>query len=379
MAIDLENHVMKRLAALLAAAAAFVLPIRGFGSEPELPAAEFRCLAVGIDWFVNEENTAPCSANNAETMAGLFGDCLPEGTKVTRRVNGPAGLAEMENLILETFSDAGEEDTSILYLSTHGVVWEEEGMEKTAWILSDGEREQALEPESLRTMMDQIPGKKVLILDCCHAGAAAETFVGPEWRLIAGCGVEEDCYFWAAGEVTGTGYFTAALENALRASAREQIDPDGDGKVSLKELAGRIREIYGVSTPVFLPEGDEEALFLLPEVQMQERLLDLRFDPETEEGALQFHFRTETAVKLEYRLVPMGENGWDFTRAAKIPDRERSGQKRGVVSPGEKDRSVRVSRERLGDGGKALLQIVSWRGLHGQIPVPEATYIIRSR
>jgi len=334
---------------------------------------------VGMDRFVNEENTAPCSANNAESIAGLFGDCLPEGTKVTRRVNGPAGLAEMENLILETFSDAGEEDTSILYLSTHGVVWEEEGMEKTAWILSDGEREQALEPESLRTMMDQIPGKKVLILDCCHAGAAAETFVGSEWRVIAGCGAEEDCYFWAAGEVTGTGYFTAALENALRASAREQIDPDGDGKVSLKELAGRIREIYGVSTPVFLPEGDEEALFLLPEVQMQERLLDLRFDPETEEGALQFHFRTETAVKLEYRLVPMGENGWDFTRAAKIPDRERSGQKRGVVSPGEKDRSVRVSRERLGDGGKALLQIVSWRGLHGQIPVPEATYIIRSR
>ena len=127
-----------------------------------------------------------------------------------------------------------------------------------------------------------------------------------------------------------------------------------------------------------LPEEDEETLFLLPEAHTQERLLDLRFDPETEEGTLQFHFRTETQVKLEYRLVPMGENGWDFSRMAKLPDRERSGQKRGVVSPGEKDRSIRVSRERLGEDGKALLQIVSWRGLHGQIPVPEATYIIRS-
>lgn len=369
---------MKRLVALLTAAAAFLLPHRILHAEPEPPAAEFRCLAVGMDRFVNEENTAPCSANNAETMAGLFGDCLPEGTKIIRRVNGPAGRAEMESLILEAFGDAGQEDTSILYLSTHGVIWEEEGTEKTAWILSDGEHEEALEPETLRMMMDRIQGKKVLILDCCHAGAAAELFAGPDWRLLAGCGIDEDCYFWAAGEVTGTGYFTSALENALRASAPEQIDPDGNGEVSLKELAGRIREIYGVSTAVMLPEEDEETLFLLPEAQTQERLLDLRFDPETEEGTLQFHFRTETQVKLEYRLVPMGENGWDFSRMAKIPDRERSGQKRGVMSPGEKDRSIRVSRERLGEDGKALLQIVSWRGLHGQIPVPEATYIIRS-
>ena len=369
---------MKRLVALLTAAAAFLLPHRILHAEPEPPAAEFRCLAVGMDRFVNEENTAPCSANNAETMAGLFGDCLPEGTKIIRRVNGPAGRAEMESLILEAFGDAGQEDTSILYLSTHGVIWEEEGTEKTAWILSDGEHEEALEPETLRMMMDRIQGKKVLILDCCHAGAAAELFAGPDWRLLAGCGIDEDCYFWAAGEVTGTGYFTSALENALRASAPEQIDPDGNGEVSLKELAGRIREIYGVSTVVMLPEEDEETLFLLPEAQTQERLLDLRFDPETEEGTLQFHFRTETQVKLEYRLVPMGENGWDFSRVAKIPDRERSGQKRGVVSPGEKDRSIRVSRERLGEDGKALLQIVSWRGLYGQIPVPEATYIIRS-
>ena len=87
---------MKRLVALLTAAAAFLLPHRISHAEPEPPAAEFRCLAVGMDRFVNEENTAPCSANNAETMAGLFGDCLPEGTKIIRRVNGPAGRAEME-------------------------------------------------------------------------------------------------------------------------------------------------------------------------------------------------------------------------------------------------------------------------------------------
>ena len=366
------------IAALLAALTAFpFFTVPPVTTAP--PAAECRCLAVGIDRFVNEENTAPCSANNTEGIAALFGDCLPEGTKVTRRVNGPGSAEEMERLILDTFRGAGEEDTSYLYLSTHGVTWDEEGTEKAALILSDGEREEALEPRDLREMMDRIPGKKVLILDCCHAGAVAESFTGPEWRVLAGCRAEEDCYFWAAGEETGTGYFTSALENAMRAAGPEQIDPDGNGEVSLRELSGRIREIYGISNAVFLPEDDDMYLFSLPGKQDPERILDLQFDPVTEtegQATLQFRFRTETAVRIEYRLVPRGENGWDFTRAAKLPDRERSGQKRGVLSPGEKERTIRVSRERLGEGGQALLQIVSFRGLYGQVPVPEATKMI---
>ena len=329
------------IAALLAALTAFPF----FAISPAAtasPATEYRCLAVGIDRFVDEENTAPCSANNTEGIAALFGDCLPVGTKVTRRVNGPGSAEEMERLILDTFRGAGEEDTSYLYLSTHGVTWEEEGTEKAALILSDGEREEALEPRDLREMMDR-------------------------------------SYFWAAGEETGTGYFTSALENALRAAGPEQIDPDGNGEVSLRELAGRIREIYGISNAVFLPEDDDMYLFSLPGRQDPERILGLQFDPVTEaegQATLQFRFRTETAVRIEYRLVPRGADGWDFSRAAKLPDRERSGQKRGVLSPGEKERTIRVSRERLGEGGQALLQIVSFRGLYGQVPVPEATKMI---
>ena len=72
----------------------------------------------------------------------------------------------------------------------------------------------------------------------------------------------------------------------------------------------------------------------------------------------------------------MGPDGWAFEQAARLPDRERSGQRRGVLSPGEKDRTIRVSPEKLGEKGRALLQIVSFRGLYGQVPVPEATWIV---
>ena len=62
----------------------------------------------------------------------------------------------------------------------------------------------------------------------------------------------------------------------------------------------------------------------------------------------------------------------------KMPDRARSGQKRGVLSAGEKDRTIKLSRDRLGESEQVLLQIVSYRGLYRQVPVPEATRIIKT-
>ena len=369
------------LAALCAVLMSFLLPSP---APPAFTGGTVRCLAVGMDLFVSRETTEPCSANNAEIMAALFAAYLPEGTRVTRRVNGPGSAAEMSQLILDAFAGAGREDTSFLYLSTHGEMWEtEDGNSLAALILSDGTGEEAISAEALRTMMDRIPGEKVLILDCCHAGAAAKAFGGPDWTVIAGCGAEEECYFQSAGKDTGTGYFTTALENALRASDLRQIDPDGDGSVSMKELAARIREIYGVAAPEFIPEGDERTLFRIPENRKApERLLGIEFDSQTEEDGqitLSFRFRTETAVKLEYRLVPAGENGWDFDSTERLPDCERTGSTRGLLSPGEKTRSIRISRERLGDTGTALLQVISLRGLRWQVPVPEATVMIGGR
>ena len=57
---------------------------------------------------------------------------------------------------------------------------------------------------------------------------------------------------------------------------------------------------------------------------------------------------------------------------------EAIGQKRGMLTPGEYDRTIKMSRDRLGEGKQVLLQIVSFRGLYGQVPVPEATKVIRT-
>ena len=77
----------KGRAALLAAACLLLTACgRGPGPEQKTETAPgtARCLVMGTDRFVTEQNTAPCSANNAETMAALLSACLPEGTRITR-------------------------------------------------------------------------------------------------------------------------------------------------------------------------------------------------------------------------------------------------------------------------------------------------------
>ena len=339
-----------------------------------------RCLVLGYDAFVTLPSTAPCSANNAEIMTALFWDFVPSAETVVRRVNEPATADALEKLIHETFSASRGNDTCYLYLSTHGVTWEENGEKRMALMLSDGQTEEALSPERLKDILSAVPGRKVLILDACHSGALADALAGESCTVLASCGAGELSYFWYAfgAEGAGTGYFTSALESALRASAPAQIDPDGNGGITPAELKRRLADLYGASEARV--DGSAGPVFLLPENRRAgERIRALAFDLLLREGdvlTLPFHFSVPEETRLEYRIIPKRNGAWDFDAFASMPDRERTGTVRGLLSPGEKDRQIRVSAENLGPEGEALLQVISLRGLHGQVPVLEGTRVI---
>ena len=347
-----------------------------------------RCLVVGFDRFVTMPSTGHASENNTETMVNLLEAFLPGEKQITQHVGGPGSAEDFENLIRETFSGAREEDTALLYLSTHGVSREDApgGM---ALLLSNGEQEEGLTPDRLREMLDKIPGRKVLMVDACRSGAligrgkerGTDFFENDAYRALVSAGAEEDSWFWSAeeDEYTGTGYFTEALDSALRASDPEQIDPNGDGEVSLRELTARLREIHGASTVYCRPDDDNEPLFILPaDRSAGGRLQGLRFGPVVKDGdslMLTIRFRTEEQIRLTYQLVPSRNGRWDFEHAVKIPDRERTGLIRGLVSPGEKERTIRLSPESLGEDGRALMQIISLRGDERK-PAAEAGKVI---
>jgi len=357
-------------------------------TEPSPGWGVTRCLVVGCDRFVSMPSTGHASENNTLTMAALLEDFLPGEKQITLHVDGPGSVDAFEDLIREAFAGAREEDTALLYISTHGVRRENApgGM---ALLLSNGEQQEGLTPDRLREMMDKVPGRKILMADACRSGAligrgkekGKDYFDDGEYRALVSAGSDEDSWFWSAeeDEYTGTGYFTEALDSALRASDPWQIDPDGDGTVSLKELTARLREIHGASTIYCRPEEDEEPLFILPaERNAGGKLRGLQFNPVVRDGdslVMTFRFRAEESVRLTYQLVPSRNGRWDFEHAVKTPDRERTDLIRGLVSPGEKERTIRLSAESLGADGKALMQIISQRG-EERTPAAEAGRVI---
>ena len=356
-----------------------------FGMKQRTADGVTRCLLIGCDRFVSMPGTEPASANNVDTMEALLADFLPEGTEISRQVNGPGNVEGFGHLVADTFLGAKQADTSLVYLSTHGVLYDRYEMKL---LLSDGETEEGLSPEVLRSTLEKIPGRKILILDACHSGAViGEGWDGPNPFEGSGClvlcssGAPEDSWFWntETDEYTGTGYFTAAMDRALRASDPEQIDPDGSGEVSLKELTERLRGIHGASTVCCFPEGSEEKLFRIPQNRKTgARLQGVSFGEAEKTGDAVFlpiRFRAGERVRIMYQLVP-GRNGkWDFEHAVSLPDREKAGLIRGLLSPGEKERKIRLTTGSLGEDGKALLQIISYTG-SSLIPSVEAGTVI---
>ena len=343
-----------------------------------------RCLLIGCDRFVSMPGTEPASANNVETMEALLGDFLPEETTIIRQVNGPGTVAGFEQLVADAFRKAKAEDTSLIYVSTHGVLRDE----KMALLLSDGTEEEKLYPGALRETLEKIPGRKVLILDACHSGAmigkgwdGANPFEGSDCRVLVSSGALEDSWFWntETDEYTGTGYFTAAMDRALRASDIDQIDPDGSGEVSLKELTARLRGIHGASTVYCFPEESGEALFRIPQDRKTgSHLQGVAFGEPARDGdavILPIRYRAGESVRVMYQLVP-GRNGrWDFEHAVRLPDREKTGLIRGLVSPGEKERKIRLTPQSLGEDGRALMQIICYMG-DTLVPSTEAGTVI---
>ena len=346
-----------------------------------------RCLLIGCDRFVSMPDTEPAGANNVETMGTLLTDFLPGEVKIQRYVNGPGTVDGFERLVRNTFRDANDADTALIYLSTHGLLTEDSGEARVEFLLSDGESEEHLEPEKLKEILDNIPGEKMLILDACYSGGvigcggnSKNWFEDGTCKVLTSSGALEHSWFWSTTEdiYRGTGYFTSAMDCALRASDLDQIDPNGDGKVSLGELTTRLRDIHGASTVYCWPENSDLSLFRLPEDRKPtNRIRAICFDPlepDEETALLTLHFRTEENIRVEYQGVRSYNGEWNFENVIIRPDKEKTSLIR-MLKPGEKQRSLRFQKPHFGKDGRMLLQVISMKP-DGSSPEVEAGIVL---
>lgn len=380
---------MKIRRLLVLVLALLCLPLSAFAQDAEPVAADGagrvnRALLVGCDRFLSQPETTPSSQNNVEKMARtLSGGTMALDVLMTRP-DGVGSLGELAGLVLDAFDAADEDDVSIFYISTHGLWQEDMGSSGVTLLLSDGEREVGVTAIQLRTMFDQIPGKKLLILDACHAGAMIgkgvnaplmNVFSGPDYVVICSSGGAEKSWFWS-GEIdgerlAGAGYFSGALVRALSVEGGFCADDNRDGVITLTELKRCLLDSHGASVVRTYPEESEFPVMTYDVSRYTGRSRDalvegVSFESDVllpQEPTVNFTFNVVSSVQVAYQIVYHRQGRWDFDSAQLIYDNNGAfgawalpGR---TLSPGMKQRSITIDRAKAEDSGYVLLQLLT--------------------
>ena len=354
------------------------------GTEQSGSGTAYRALLVGCDQFLSQPSTAPSAFNNVNRMAEALAESSMAFETLLARPEGLSSTGDLAAMILDAFSAADEDDVSYFYLSTHGV-WEE-GMTaaQLTLLLSDGSRESAVSAYMLRTMFDQIMGKKVLIIDACHAGAMLgkgvntlldNVFAGEDYTVICSSGGAEESWFWSGdidGErLAGAGYFSGALVRAISPEGGFGADDNRDGEITLTELKRYLADHHGASTVRTYPENSDEAIFCYDANRYtgtsREALIEgVSFESDVllaDDPTVYFSFNVVSRVQVAYQLVYHRGGRWDFDNAQIIYDNDgdfsayaKAGR---TLSLGMKERAITISREDADSSGYVLLQLLT--------------------
>lgn len=364
---------MKTVLGLIAVLAALLSPA-SFSDIPKQP-PRMRALLISCDSFVTQEDTWPAAENSVYQMADmLMAD--HRGYELIRPVCGRiASAEELENAIRSVFRQATEEDTSLLYFSTHGTLLEREGEITAGLYFSDGERECVVEAPALEAMLARIPGRIVLIFDACNSGgmigkgmAEKESrvcFSGPKFRVLCSAGGREASWYWQGKgeEATGTSYFVQALTAGLGPEGGYAADVNRDGQITLGEASRYLNENCAVSTPRAYPEQDDAFVLFSYDadalVTPFRAVTDLTFDDTlltAGECEVRFSFTVQRQAELYYQIVYYRNGAWQFDQIQQFLDGE---QADGTVLPGRKTRSLLLRTEAGDESGYAMIQLIT--------------------
>ena len=243
------------------------------------PLPVYRALVLGEQNY-ETGRTRLGGLNTAEGVAETLRQQSVFGRRYDVHVQIDSTRESLLEAIDETFGGAREDDVSLFYINCHG------DYDDTAWIeLHDGTRVTAVQLEQL---LRGIPGRVVVIVDCCRSGAflgdsaaadrftsavcdafraggAQSSFASGKYIVITSAGPDEDSYRRSFSNDSDEGSMATILARSLCEGAGWDII--GDKMCTLKADANRDRVVYylegtGVKQTVRVwPEGDQTALF----------------------------------------------------------------------------------------------------------------------
>ena len=124
----------------------------------------YRALLIG-NTYPNETNHLPGCDNDARAMASMLSRMPGTPYKVSVQLN--LSDSRMISAISDTFAGADDNDVSLFYFSGHGANSPDTAFHGALV----GTLHTYLSVSRLKEALDQVPGKKIVIIDSCHSGA----------------------------------------------------------------------------------------------------------------------------------------------------------------------------------------------------------------
>lgn len=361
---------------------------------PSVSLADTRALLIACSDFVTQPDLGSAISGNVQMIASallgvsprLAGLSIEDGTIGTEHA--------LEASIAHAFDGADEDDLSILYLCTHGVLSSsDDGL--TYLLLSDGETETALSGDSLCRMLAPVQGEKLLILDACFSGAligrgaqhhpeGPEPFIAPPppaqnvspsaaapfladtsiHVLTSANGHESSWYYDSQHLSTGAiSYFASALSSGLGLYGTPEADLNGDAQITLRELHNHLSAAVPSSSCQLMTSDDQLSIPAVSRPMLSRPLSGFSYGDAlliADNPTLDFSFTAAEETAVQYRLIDFDKGRWDWENAKTFLDG--GDYDNGILSPGRKTRTLTLSEVAPDDSGYLMLQVFSLTG-----------------
>jgi len=344
---------------------------------------ETRALLVACSDFITQEDLGAAISGNLHMIgsalisAGVGHLSIEDGTIGTVPALGEA--------ISNTFFDADEDDLSVFYLCTHGVLSSSDDGQ-VYLLLGDGKTESPLSAQALYDLLCGIQGEKLVILDACHSGALIrrgqpEADIHPGTQstdsvpltpflqdssmhvLTSSDGSESSWYYDSESLASGAvSYFASALSSGLGLYGAAEADLSGDGSVSLQELHRHLSAaVPSSSSQLLSARADSLFLPVAQNAMLSRPLTGFSYGTsllQSDDPTLEFSFTvTHEDTSVQYRLVDYTGGSWDWDNARTFLDEGDDGN--ALLGIGRKHRALSLEDVLPDEEGFLMLQVFS--------------------
>ena len=342
---------------------------------PSLALCQTRALLVACSDFVTQPELGNTTSGNLQMIGSALLGASPR-LAVLAVEDGTIGTPQaLEDAVCRAFGEANEQDLSILYLCTHGVLSSADDAQAYL-LLGDGETETPLSAAQLYAMIADIQGEKLLILDACFSGAligrgdghgrrgkgVSPFLADPSIHVLTSADALEAGWYYDSDQLaTGAvSYFASALSCGLGLYGAVEADANGDGVLTLQELHGYLRAaVPSSSSQLLSASADTLALPVSEGAMLSRPLTGFAYGPSllpASDPTLDFSFTVSQEAAVQYRLIEYRDGAWDWDGAKAFLDDGEDGE---LLSPGRKTRSLTLSGISDADSGYLMLQVFS--------------------